>query len=90
MSVILVLNFIIFINCRFKNLSPLCAQAGLYLVTSPQYSAVVKHFGLQLMEHQVKCNWNKISQEEKVFIKVRIIGQRHQIVNLIINNIFLP
>ncbi|CAO1317047.1 unnamed protein product [Diamesa hyperborea] len=54
---------------KFKNLSPLCAQAGLYLVTSPQYSAVVKHFGLQLMEHQVKSNWNKISQEEKVFIK---------------------
>lgn len=49
-------------------MSPLCAQAGLYLVTN-QFSSVVKHFGLQLMEHQVKFNWNKISQDEKIFIK---------------------
>lgn len=54
--------------CRFKEISPLCAQAGLYLVSN-QFSAVVKHFGLQLMEHQVKFNWSKISQEEKIFIK---------------------
>lgn len=40
----------------------------MYLVTN-QFSAVVKHFGLQLMEHQVKFNWNKISQDEKIFIK---------------------
>lgn len=46
----------------------MCAQAGFYLVTN-QFSAIVKHFGLQLMEHQVKFNWNKISQEEKIFIK---------------------
>lgn len=39
------------------------------LVTAPNYSAMVKHFGLQLMEHQVKFNWNKITQEEKIFIK---------------------
>jgi exportin-5 len=50
-------------------MSPLCAQAGFYLVQSTQFSAIVKHFGLQLMEHQVKFNWNKISQEEKIFIK---------------------
>lgn len=49
-------------------MSPLCAQAGFYLVTN-QFSPVVKHFGLQLMEHTVKFNWNNISQQEKVFIK---------------------
>lgn len=58
-----------YIACeKFKEISPLCAQAGLYLVTN-QFSAIVKHFGLQLMEHQVKFNWNKISQEEKIFVK---------------------
>ncbi|KAG5676757.1 hypothetical protein PVAND_006566 [Polypedilum vanderplanki] len=58
-----------YIACeKFKEISPLCAQAGLFLVTN-QFSAIVKHFGLQLMEHQVKFNWNKISQDEKIFIK---------------------
>lgn len=47
----------------------MCAQAGFYLVTNHQFSTIVKHFGLQLMEHQVKFNWNKISQDEKIFIK---------------------
>lgn len=54
---------------RFKEISPLCAQAGFYLVSNHQFSTIVKHFGLQLMEHQVKFNWNKISQDEKIFIK---------------------
>jgi exportin-5 len=48
--------------------SPLCAQAGLYLVTGP-YSSIVKHFGLQLIEHTIKFNWNVISRPEKIFIK---------------------
>lgn len=54
---------------RFKEVSPLCAQVGLYLASQP-YSLTVKHFGLQLMEHTVKLKWNHISQNEKVFIKV--------------------
>lgn len=58
-----------YFDFRFKELSPLCAQAGFYLVTNHHFSTIVKHFGLQLMEHQVKFNWNKISQEEKIFIK---------------------
>ena len=49
-------------------MSPLCAQAGFFLVTN-QFSPVVKHFGFQLIEHSVKFNWQKISQEEKIFIK---------------------
>lgn len=50
-------------------MSPLCAQAGLYLASGP-FSSNVRHFGLQLMEHTVKFKWNQISQQEKLFIKV--------------------
>lgn len=55
---------------RFKETSPLCAQCGLYLAQkSPNKSAIVRHFGLQLMEHCVKYRWTRISQSEKLFIK---------------------
>ncbi|KAH0952701.1 hypothetical protein HN011_008649 [Eciton burchellii] len=55
---------------RFKESSPLCAQCGLYLAQkSPNKSSVVRHFGLQLMEHCVKYRWTQISQTEKIFIK---------------------
>ncbi|XP_011872783.1 PREDICTED: exportin-5 isoform X2 [Vollenhovia emeryi] len=55
---------------RFKETSPLCAQCGLYLAQkSPERSSVVRHFGLQLMEHCVKYRWTQISQSEKIFIK---------------------
>ncbi|KAK0096206.1 hypothetical protein PV326_006097 [Microctonus aethiopoides] len=55
---------------RFKETSPLCAQCGLYLAQkSPNRSSVVRHFGLQLMEHCIKYRWTQISQTEKVFIK---------------------
>ncbi|EFN89855.1 exportin-5 [Harpegnathos saltator] len=55
---------------RFKESSPLCAQCGLYLAQkSPNRSSVVRHFGLQLMEHCVKYRWTQISQSEKIFIK---------------------
>lgn len=50
-------------------MSPFCAQAGLYLASGP-FSANIRHFGLQLMEHTVKFKWHVISQEEKIFIKV--------------------
>ncbi|CAK1544693.1 unnamed protein product [Leptosia nina] len=53
----------------FKENSPWCAQAGLLLASGTQYSAVVKHFGLQLMEHTVKYRWTQINQAEKIFIK---------------------
>ncbi|KAL2740682.1 exportin-5 [Vespula squamosa] len=55
---------------RFKESSPLCAQCGLYLAQkSPNRSPVVRHFGLQLMEHCIKYRWTQISQSEKIFIK---------------------
>lgn len=56
----------------FKETSPLCAEAGLFLAAGAHYSLFVRHFGLQLMEHTVKYRWNQISQQEKIFIKVRV------------------
>ncbi|XP_045492853.1 exportin-5 isoform X2 [Colias croceus] len=53
----------------FKENSPWCAQAGLLLASTAHYSPVVKHFGLQLMEHTVKYRWTQITQAEKLFIK---------------------
>ncbi|XP_061378784.1 exportin-5 [Danaus plexippus] len=53
----------------FKENSPWCAQAGLLLASGTQYSPVVKHFGLQLLEHTVKYRWTQITQPEKIFIK---------------------
>lgn len=55
---------------NFKESSPLCAEAGLFLAAGHQHSLLVRHFGLQLMEHTVKYRWNQISQQEKLFIKV--------------------
>ncbi|KAG6459839.1 hypothetical protein O3G_MSEX011628 [Manduca sexta] len=54
---------------NFKENSPWCAQAGLILASGSQYSPVVKHCGLQLMEHTVKYRWTQITQAEKIFIK---------------------
>ena len=55
---------------RFKETSQLCAQCGLYLVQKyPNRSSVIRHFGLQLMEHCVKYRWTQMSQSEKIFIK---------------------
>lgn len=56
----------------FKDTSPLCAEAGLYLAAGAQHSPIARHFGLQLMEHTVKYRWTQISQQEKLFIKVVI------------------
>ncbi|CAH1371359.1 unnamed protein product [Tenebrio molitor] len=53
----------------FKETSPLCAEAGLYLAAGTQHSLISRHFGLQLMEHTVKYRWTQISQQEKIFIK---------------------
>lgn len=54
---------------QFKETSPLCAQCGFYLAQNKEVSHIVRHFGLQLMEHCVKYRWNQISQQEKLFIK---------------------
>jgi len=56
---------------KFKETSPVCVQCGLYLVQQSNASHFVRHFGLQLMEHCVKYRWIQISQQEKLFIKVK-------------------
>lgn len=58
----------------FKDTSPLCAEAGLYLAADTQHSPIARHFGLQLMEHTVKYRWTQISQDEKLFIKVNMFS----------------
>ncbi|XP_063695724.1 exportin-5 isoform X3 [Culicoides brevitarsis] len=67
---------------KFKEVSPLCPQAGFFLANNPQFSSVVKHFGLQLVEHTIKFNWNNISQQEKVFIKESSMKLLHEGVGL--------
>lgn len=57
----------------FKETSPLCAAAGLYLAAGAEHSPTSRHFGLQLMEHMVKYRWTQISQQEKIFIKVNFL-----------------
>ncbi|XP_067013098.1 exportin-5 [Anabrus simplex] len=54
---------------EFKETSPLCAQCGFYLAQNESMSHFVRHFGLQLIEHCVKYRWNKLVQEEKLYIK---------------------
>jgi len=56
---------------KFKETSPVCVQCGLHLAQQSNASHFVRHFGLQLMEHCVKYRWNQISQQEKLFIKVK-------------------
>lgn len=70
--VIYVLTPLCIIYDSFKDHSPWCAQAGLLLAIGGQYSPVVKHFGLKLMEHMVQSRWPHITQAEKIFIKVFI------------------
>jgi hypothetical protein len=56
---------------KFKETSPVCVQCGLYLAQQSNASHFVRHFGLQWMEHCVKYRWTQISQQEKLFIKVK-------------------
>ncbi|XP_014667809.1 PREDICTED: exportin-5-like [Priapulus caudatus] len=53
---------------NFRESSTVCAQCGIFLAEKT-HSHIIRHFGLQLIEHCIKFRWNSISQEEKVFIK---------------------
>lgn len=59
---------------HFKEKSPLCVQCGLYLAQKSEFSHVVRHFGLQLMEHCIKYRWYNLTQPEKLFIKVSYLN----------------
>ncbi|XP_020614458.1 exportin-5-like [Orbicella faveolata] len=53
---------------QFKASSPLCVAVGL-LMHDRQNSAVVRHTGLQLLEHAVKFNWNSMSSDDQARLK---------------------
>ncbi|KAK7901392.1 hypothetical protein WMY93_018161 [Mugilogobius chulae] len=53
---------------EFKESSSLCIPCGLKLADKA-HSAVIRHFGLQLLEHVIKYKWNNMQQQEKVQLK---------------------
>ncbi|XP_021379972.1 exportin-5-like [Mizuhopecten yessoensis] len=53
---------------EFKETSPLCINCGLAL-SQRQNSSIVRHFGLQLLEHAIKFRWQVLSQDEKEVLK---------------------
>ncbi|XP_008827287.2 exportin-5 [Nannospalax galili] len=53
---------------EFKEKCPICVPCGLRLAEKTQI-AIVRHFGLQILEHVVKFRWNNMSRLEKVYLK---------------------
>ncbi|GLD65071.1 exportin-5, partial [Lates japonicus] len=53
---------------EFKETNSLCVPCGLQLADKAQ-PAVVRHFGLQILEHVIKFRWNNMQQQEKVQLK---------------------
>uniref|UniRef100_G3NZC5 Exportin-5 n=1 Tax=Gasterosteus aculeatus aculeatus TaxID=481459 RepID=G3NZC5_GASAC len=53
---------------EFKETSTFCVPCGLQLADKAQ-PAVVRHFGLQILEHVIKFRWNNMQQQEKVQLK---------------------
>uniref|UniRef100_A0A667X328 Exportin-5 n=1 Tax=Myripristis murdjan TaxID=586833 RepID=A0A667X328_9TELE len=53
---------------EFKETCTFCVPCGLRLAEKTQ-TAVVRHFGLQVLEHVVKFRWNNMPQQEKVQLK---------------------
>ncbi|XP_047459747.1 exportin-5 [Mugil cephalus] len=53
---------------EFKETSSLCVPCGLQLADKAQ-PAVVRHFGLQILEQVIKFRWNNMQQQEKVQLK---------------------
>ncbi|KAK5854052.1 hypothetical protein PBY51_015155 [Eleginops maclovinus] len=53
---------------EFKETSSFCVPCALQLADKAQ-PAVVRHFGLQILEHVIKFRWNNMPQQEKVQLK---------------------
>ncbi|XP_006882200.1 PREDICTED: exportin-5 [Elephantulus edwardii] len=53
---------------EFKEKCPICVPCGLRLAEKTQI-AIVRHFGLQILEHVVKFRWNSMSRLEKFYLK---------------------
>ncbi|XP_067031823.1 exportin-5-like isoform X5 [Acropora muricata] len=61
----------------FKTNSPLCVPVAL-LLYDRQNAAVIRHTGLQLLEHTVKLKWNSMSSSEKAKLKataLHLVGE---------------
>ncbi|XP_042308146.1 exportin-5 isoform X2 [Sceloporus undulatus] len=58
---------------EFKEKSPVCVPCGLKLAEKTQ-TAIVRHFGLQILEHVVKFRWNTMTRLEKVYLKNNVMG----------------
>uniref|UniRef100_A0A674BZX9 Exportin-5 n=1 Tax=Salmo trutta TaxID=8032 RepID=A0A674BZX9_SALTR len=58
---------------EFKEKCPFCVPCGLHLADKAQ-TAVVRHFGLQILEHVIKFRWNNMPQQEKVQLKNCAMG----------------
>ncbi|KAF3708207.1 Exportin-5 [Channa argus] len=53
---------------EFKESNTFCVPCGIQLADKSQ-PAVVRHFGLQILEHVIKFRWNNMQQQEKVQLK---------------------
>ncbi|XP_028903292.1 exportin-5 [Ornithorhynchus anatinus] len=58
---------------EFKEKCPICVPCGLKLAEKTQ-TAIVRHFGLQILEHVVKFQWNTMPRLEKVYLKNNVMG----------------
>uniref|UniRef100_A0A4W5LBD1 Importin N-terminal domain-containing protein n=1 Tax=Hucho hucho TaxID=62062 RepID=A0A4W5LBD1_9TELE len=58
---------------EFKEKCTFCVPCGLQLADKTQ-TAVVRHFGLQILEHVIKFRWNNMPQQEKVQLKNCAMG----------------
>lgn len=58
---------------EFKEKCPICVPCGLKLAEKTQ-TAIVRHFGLQILEHVVKFRWNSMSRLEKIYLKNNVMG----------------
>ncbi|KAL8185702.1 UNVERIFIED_CONTAM: Exportin-5 [Gekko kuhli] len=58
---------------EFKEKCPICVPCGLKLAEKTQ-TAIVRHFGLQILEHVVKFRWNSMARLEKVYLKNNVMG----------------
>ncbi|KAK2824326.1 hypothetical protein Q5P01_021501 [Channa striata] len=53
---------------EFRESNNFCVPCGIQLADKSQ-PAVVRHFGLQILEHVIKFRWNNMQQQEKVQLK---------------------
>ncbi|XP_043916295.1 exportin-5 isoform X2 [Protopterus annectens] len=58
---------------EFKEKCAICIPCGLKLTDQSQ-PPIVRHFGLQVLEHCVKFRWNTMQQRDKVYLKNNIMG----------------